>query len=155
MPVTTLILKNTSLTKLSFVKKPNLLSFISLFSSSKMRILKRYLYILSPLVLILIINFGYARTNGMDKKTDGQFQEQDGKRKSDQTVMRPEVETVSEPSQDIQKESDNSESVKSNSDSIAYPSATKVDSVKDASISKYNFIFYLLYKFKYDAREAP
>ena len=29
------------------------------------------------------------------------------------------------------------------------------DSVEDDSVNKYNFIFYFLYKFKYDHQEAP
>ncbi len=119
-----------------------------------MRILKNYHYIFSVLTLLIFSNVAFANTTDNKKKTDGQEQEQDGRRKSDQSMIRPDAESASQPiDQEIQEEPEID--IPSSSGSLLRPQE-KVDSVKEEeSVSKYNFIFYFLYKFKYDGEEAP
>lgn len=113
-----------------------------------MRILKDYRYILLSFALVFVVNVGLANTTGKGKKTDNQEQEQDGRRKSDQSMMRPDAESAPDPvDQEFQ---DDTEVEESESEAPVYQSIEKLDSTKEESVSKYNFIFYFLYKFKYD-----
>lgn len=117
--------------------------------------MKGYQYILSTFALIFVVNVGLANTSVQEIKAGSQEQEQEQeeRRKSDQTMMRPDDGSESEPtSQEVDEESPvQSLEVKS----TVYRSIEKADSVKEESISKYNFIFYFLYKFKYDGEDAP
>ncbi|WP_436518039.1 hypothetical protein [Ekhidna sp. To15] len=121
-----------------------------------MRILKNHQYILSTLALLIFVNIGYANTTDNKNKANSQEQEQEGRRKSDQTMIRPDGETGAQQidqDQDIEEEP---ESATSRSSQTIYSPIDKVDSVKEEeSVSKYNFIFYFLYKFKYDGEESP
>ena len=105
--------------------------------------------------LILAVNIGYANTNGTEKKSGSQEQEQEGRRKGDQSLMRPDGDISSQAtSQGYQHETvQEIEPVEDSENLIQIEE--KPDSVEDESVSKYNFIFYFLYKFKYDAEEAP
>lgn len=117
-----------------------------------MRILKNFQYILSTLALIFFVNVGYANTTGKSSQTNNQEQEQEGRRKSDQSMIRPDAESATEPiDQDIQEETQEA----SSTTRTIYKPIERADSVKEESVSKYNFIFYFLYKFKYDGEEAP
>lgn len=116
-----------------------------------MRTLKNYPYVLTTIALIFFVNVGFANTTEKEKKSDGQEQEQESRRKSNQTMMRPDAETSTEPSEEYQNDFE----VEEESQSSIYTIPEKVDSVKEESVSKYNFIFYFLYKFKYDGEEAP
>lgn len=133
--------------------KPSDHYFVTLWI--KMRILKNYQYILSTLALLIFVNVGYANTTDSKKKTDGQEQEQEGRRKSDQSMIRPDGDTASQPTTDQDLQEETVEETPQNYRSIYNPT-DKVDSVKEEeSVSKYNFIFYFLYKFKYDGEESP
>ena len=120
-----------------------------------MRILKSYHYILSLLAMLIFVNVGYANTTDNKKTTDGQEQEQEGRRKADQSMIRPDGETAVTPIDDQDIQEDFEEESPRNNRAI-YAPIEKADSVKeDDSVSKYNFIFYFLYKFKYDGEESP
>ncbi|MEP1035691.1 hypothetical protein [Ekhidna sp.] len=115
--------------------------------------MKNLQYILSSLALVLIVNVGVANTTVKEKKTDIQEQEQEGRRKADPGMIRPDAETPSEPiDQNIQEDS---EVEQAKAKSTVYTPDAKLDTVKEESVSKYNFIFYFLYKFKYDGEESP
>lgn len=120
-----------------------------------MKVLKKYLHILPTVALIFIVNIGLANTNGKENKA-GQEQEQEGRRKSNQEMIQPDGDVPSESvDEDLQEEiSSDFEPSESNS-KIVYQPAVETDTVKEAAVSKYNFIFYFLYKFKYDVEEAP
>lgn len=117
-----------------------------------MKILKRYLHIWTALIAVFAVNLAFA-------SSEGSHQEQDGRRKADQSMIRPDGEVNSQLNQDEQDVSTDSVipqggNLKSNSLN-SEKSDAKVDSVEDDSVSKYNFIFYFLYKFKYDSEESP
>ena len=78
----------------------------------------------------------------------GQEQQQEGERKSEQTIMNPDGDELgpTEVEEDYQEESSQIDSEEIRPSRQEAPK----DSVQDDSVSKYNFIFYLLYKFKYD-----
>ncbi|WP_370090359.1 hypothetical protein [Ekhidna sp.] len=113
--------------------------------------MKKHHNILLTLTLIFAVNVGYANTTGVVNKSVNQEQEQEGRRRSDQGMVRPDgdvnnsqtsiVGVQEEPKSEPQAEEPN------------FKPEEKADSVEDDSVSKYNFIFYFLYKFKYE--EAP
>lgn len=115
----------------------------------KLNTLKKTLKILFTLALIFAFNIGFANTNGTEKKADTQEQDQEGRRKSDQSLMRPDGDINSTQNVKLQEDRKQEPEIKE----VSKPSE-KVDSVQDDSVSKYNFIFYFLYKFKYE-EEAP
>ena len=118
-----------------------------------MKFLKDFRYILFIFALVFTVNVGYSNTTEKEKKSDGQEQEQEGRRKSDQGMMRPDSGSATEAiDQELQEELE--EEVE-DSKTPVYQSIEKIDSAKEESVSKYNFIFYFLYKFKYDGEEAP
>lgn len=121
-----------------------------------MKVLKNFQHILTVLTLLIFVNVGVASTTENKGQTPGQEQEQeqDGRRKSDQSLIRPDGETAATPMDDDShlEESENVEVSVSEED---YRPIEKVDSVKEESVSKYNFIFYFLYKFKYDGEDSP
>ncbi|MEP0271765.1 hypothetical protein [Ekhidna sp.] len=106
------------------------------------------------LTLIFIVNIGLANTEGSDDSPINQEQEQDGRRKESQTMMRPDGNVDSEMTDSVEEYSvSNSEEAKV--EVIDYQKKESIDSLKDDSVSKYNFIFYFLYKFKYDTKTSP
>ena len=116
----------------------------------KLRTLKKTPKILFALALIFICSVGFANTNGNEKKADTQEQDQEGRRKSNQGLIRPDGDASQQRDVRFQEESKSSQpEVKEVNNKIE-----KADSVQDDSVSKYNFIFYFLYKFKYE-EEAP
>jgi hypothetical protein len=121
--------------------------------------LKNTIRILFAFVLILIVNVGLASTNGNENKSNNQEQEQDGRRKANQGMLRPdgEVGEISSPqTSKFQEESNSNPKVREvnyQTQNRSQPEGIK-DTVEDDSVSKYNFIFYFLYKFKYE-EEAP
>lgn len=142
--------------KVKFCKKskPSACYFVTL--GIRMKVLKNFQQILTVLTLLIFVNVGVANATEKDGQTQGQEQEQeqDGRRKSDQSLIRPDGETAATPIEDDShiEESDNVE-VSASED--YYRPIEKVDSVKEESVSKYNFIFYFLYKFKYDGEDSP
>ncbi len=114
-----------------------------------MKILKKYHNIFLTLALIFIFNVGYAHTNGSEKPNN-QEQEQDGRRKADQSMVRPDGDVASHQTGEVKEEPKSEPQVRE----VSYTPEDKPDSVEDDSVSKYNFIFYFLYKFKYE-EEAP
>lgn len=137
--------------KVKFCKKaePSANYFVILLV--KMKVLKNYRNIFSALLLIFMINLGFAGTftNGQEAKSQEQ---QEGRRKSDQTMIRPDGDYTSPASQ-----ADYQEEVREEPRETEESEKTQVkaDSLEDDSVSKYNFIFYFLYKFKYDTEESP
>lgn len=115
--------------------------------------MRRIQNILFALGLILAFNIGYANTNGEEKKSNNQ--EQEGRRKADQSMMRPDGDIASQSSQGYQQEPVNESQNAVEELGNLMIIEERADSVEDESVSKYNFIFYFLYKFKYDAEEAP
>ncbi|MEP0984493.1 hypothetical protein [Ekhidna sp.] len=116
--------------------------------------MRRYLHIWTALITVFAVNLALANSS-----SNHQEQEQDGRRKSNQTMIRPDGEVGSESDQNLQIESSEANSSqneggRTNSINIENSDA-KVDSLEDDSVSKYNFIFYFLYKFKYDTEESP
>ena len=93
--------------------------------------MKDFTKIFLAIVLSSSIQIGFANTDGSgDKKEDKQEQQlgqQTGEKKSAQDVDATLVSDVMD--------------------------GEDQDSVQDDSVSKYNFIFYFLYKFKYDQEE--
>lgn len=119
----------------------------------KMKILKSNRYVFSAFLLIFLVNIGLA-TKGQENKV--QSQEQQEGRKSDQTMIRPDGDYGSSIQQPEYQEEERSEDSHSSAPSEAsYLSPEKTDSLEDDSVSKYNFIFYFLYKLKYEAEESP
>ncbi|MEO9482694.1 MAG: hypothetical protein ABJG47_04585 [Ekhidna sp.] len=118
--------------------------------------MRRQLKILSVIALIFGANVGLAKANNIEIQISfqEQDQEQEGRRKSNQTMMQPDSDMPSESDGEDLNEDGDSESSVSIPTSI-YEPIEIADSVKEESVSKYNFIFYFLYKFKYDAEEAP
>ncbi len=116
-----------------------------------MKVLKNYRNILSALFLIFIINLGFACTfaNGQEAKSQEQ---QEGRRKSDQSMIRPDGEYNSQEAQTNYSKEEKDEVQESE---VSAKPQVKADSLEDDSVSKYNFIFYFLYKFKYDTEESP
>ncbi|NQZ74815.1 MAG: hypothetical protein HRT61_01710 [Ekhidna sp.] len=110
------------------------------------------------LFCLAILSFplvGLAKINGEEKKADEQSQE--GRSKSSQEEIRPDGNyapsdniTVVEDEESLEPKYPNSsygvDKVEADLDS---------DSLEDDSVSKYNFLFYFLYKFKYDSEESP
>ncbi|WP_424962472.1 hypothetical protein [Ekhidna sp.] len=137
--------------KVKFCKKaePSANYFVILLV--KMKVLKNYRNIFSALLLIFMINLGFAGTftNGQEAKPQEQ---QEGRRKSDQTMIRPDGEYTSPATQADYQEEVREEPRES--EEYEKPQV-KADSIEDDSVSKYNFIFYFLYKFKYDTEESP
>lgn len=117
-----------------------------------MKILKKHHNILITLALIFTVNVGFASTNGAPKKSGVQEQEQEGRRRSDQGMVRPDGDLNSSQTSIVraQEEPKSEPQVEETS----FKPEDKADSVEDDSVSKYNFIFYFLYKFKYE-EEAP
>ncbi|WP_350205334.1 hypothetical protein [Ekhidna sp.] len=113
--------------------------------------MKNYRNIFSALLLIFMINLGFAGTFTKGQEAKSQEQ-QEGRRKSDQTMIRPDGDYTSPASQ-----SDYQEEVREEPRETEESEKTQVkaDSLEDDSVSKYNFIFYFLYKFKYDTEESP
>ncbi len=114
-----------------------------------MKILKDYRYILLSFALVFVVNVGLANSTEKENKTENQEQEQEGRRKSDQSMMRPDAESAPDPVELNIQEEDVGEESDSN-DTVIYQPVEKLDSAKEETVSKYNFIFYFLYKFKYD-----
>ena len=115
----------------------------------KLKTLKNTPKILFALALIFICSVGFANTNGNEKKADTQEQDQEGRRKSNQGLMRPDGDSAPQRDVRLQEESKSEPEVREEVKPVE-----KTDSVQDDSVSKYNFIFYFLYKFKYE-EEAP
>lgn len=107
-------------------------------------------------LLIFIVNIGLA-TNGQESKTSNQ--EQEGRKKSNQAMIHPDGDYGSsgQGQQEFQQqeaESNVEPAASSDLESKESPQI-KSDSLQDDSVSKYNFIFYFLYKFKYESEESP
>ncbi|SNS91529.1 hypothetical protein SAMN05421640_1612 [Ekhidna lutea] len=99
------------------------------------------------------MNLAFANSNVSEIQTGSQEPGQEGRRKAEQGMMRPDGEVSTSQQQDRQGQSEfRQDRVESKSPSSV---ENEVDSVEDDSVSKYNFIFYFLYKFKYDNEEAP
>ena len=81
-------------------------------------------------MLLLLVQIGLANTEGTEGKKDDS-QQQTGKQVGQQEKLDQ------EPSTDTDNEAQMDQ-----------------DSVEDDSVSKYNFIFHFLYKFKYDHEDA-
>lgn len=92
--------------------------------------LKPQLKIVSTLILLLTINFSFA--TGVENKPQSS---QDQEHKTLQTGQKGEVEE--QKLEDVVEPAEDERTIES-------------DSVEDDSVSKYNFIFYFLYKFKYE-----
>lgn len=105
--------------------------------------------------LTLAFNIGYANTNGTEKNLNNQEQEQEGRRKGDQSLMRPDGDVASQATSQGYQQETTREAEPAMDAERPVQMEEKSDSVEDDSVSKYNFIFYFLYKFKYDAEEAP
>ena len=118
--------------------------------------MKKYLHILPTVVLIFVANIGLANTDEKDGKA-GQEQEQEGRRKANQGEMiQPDGDVPSESPDEVSQEKSASDSEPSESGfKVINQSTMEMDSVKEDEVSKYNFIFYFLYKFKYDAEDTP
>ncbi len=111
--------------------------------------LKDYRNILIAFTLVFICNLGFSSTINGQQLSSGQEQEQEGNRKSSQTMMNPDGD-VGTSEQQVYQEETSIEKESEVPDSLEGKELMRKDSVEDASVSKYNFIFYLLYKFKYD-----
>jgi len=146
--------RNTSKPGVKFCEKiePSTIYFVILLFT--MKILKPRRYIFSVVLLIFLVNTAPA-TNGQENREANQEQKQQGQqegRKSNQTMMEPDGDRVpGQQTQGYQEEHAESEPKDNNSSKLANE---KVDSLQDDSLSKYNFIFYFLYKFKYES-ESP
>ncbi|WP_420317457.1 hypothetical protein [Ekhidna sp.] len=115
-----------------------------------MQILRRYLSILSAFLFVFTFNYGVANEvitkPGVKQE---QEQEQEGRRKNDQTMIRPDGQYQSSSPEIDSSDPD------PNEESVSTPNVVEnTDSLQDDSVSKYNFIFYFLYKFKYED-ESP
>lgn len=121
-----------------------------------MNMLKSNRHIFSAFLLIFGVNIVLA-TNGQElKRGSDQEQQQEG-RKSDQTMIHPDGDyATAGQQQEYQNEEIKQEPQEVTSISQEpQRSEEKSDSLRDDSVSKYNFIFYFLYKFKYDTEETP
>ncbi len=109
--------------------------------------MKEYRNILIAFALVLICNLGFSNTFTGEQIPTDQEQQQEGERKRNQTIMNPDGDELgtSEIEEDYSEEGTR-EPIEESSSTKTEPK----DSVDDESVSKYNFIFYLLYKFKYD-----
>ena len=89
----------------------------------------------------------------MSNSQENNQEQQDG-RKSGETMIRPDG---SYEAQEQDLETDDKQSRRSNIDrnESVGQIPEKVDSVEDDSVSKYNFLFYFLFKIKYDSEESP
>ena len=110
--------------------------------------MKEYRNILITFALVLICNLGFSNTTEGKQVPAGQ--EQEGNRKSSQTIINPEGDEMGASQQE--NFSQDEENIEPEDSDEIFSSEEKIekDSVEDGSVSKYNFIFYLLYKFKYD-----
>ncbi len=99
------------------------------------KILKQQLKIVSTLILLLTINISFA-SETENKPSKAQDQEQ-----TLQTGQKGEIQE--------QQLEDNTKTYEVETEEPIEP--IESDSVEDDSVSKYNFIFYFLYKFKYEA----
>lgn len=95
--------------------------------------MKQATKILLSLTLLFAFHLGIANTEG----TDGKNTEKDAKQQQ-QTGQQNKTEKLDE---------------EPSSEGVEGENEVVVDSVEDDSVSKYNFIFYFLYKFKYDQEE--
>ena len=100
-----------------------------------MKTLKKLPKLFLSITFLTLVQLGMANTNGTEGKKSqekAQEQQQEGKQKSTEKLdAEPQVkENAIEPKEVVK------------------------DSATDDSVSKYNFIFYFLYKFKYDQQEA-
>lgn len=133
------------------MKNHNLKKNISLTFRSDMVMLKKYPDLITFLLLIFSVNVGFAAH--ADANSFAQYQEQEGRRKVSQSAPRPDhAMTTGYHFQQEQTEDNDLDA----SDGNFYSEENFVeesDSVGDDSVSKYNFIFYLLYKFKYEDEE--
>lgn len=100
--------------------------------------MKHHLKILSAFILLLTINIAVAKGAESTSKNT-QTQEQGGQElgKKGLQLDQQKLDGESQPSSTNEIEED--EEIESN-----------IDSVQDDSVSKYNFIFYLFYKYKYE-----
>ena len=137
------------LVALSFVKKQNLLLLISLTCCSSSRKLKEYRNILLTFSLVLACNLGFSNTNAGQQLPSGQEQQQEGERKSRQTIINPDGDEMGASHDENYLKEDSDELIDSK-ETLTTEDEVQKDTVEDDSVSKYNFIFYLLYKFKYD-----
>lgn len=105
------------------------------------KILKHQLKIVSTLILLLAINVSFASETELKSKNP-QEQEQAKQRggtndHAGQLEDQKSVETEEFRTSEPEAEDEEKEAVR--------------DTLEDDSVSKYNFIFYFLYKFKYEA----
>lgn len=131
--------------------KPSSDYFVTL--EVKIKILKKVYQIAITILAILSVPFTVAASvNGDEKKQDNQ--EQDGRAKSDAQGLRPDGDYNS-----ISSERENNQQFETEDSQQSLSDATftelNPDSLEDDSVSKYNFLFYFLYKFKYDSEESP
>lgn len=116
-----------------------------------MKVLHQYHRIFLTALMVILCDLALANP-------DPQTPDQDGTRSADQGLMQPDGEPVDlqeefqTPSESSETESVEIEETNNESPAAKAPSNEKVE---NTSVSKYNFIFYFLYKFKYDTEEAP
>ena len=115
--------------------------------------MKKYLTISLALVLGLSFQLVFAADLNEETKTPHQEQ-QEGNRKSNQSGIGLDDGYGSQ-TQDEQELTSDDDEITNVSYSTSEVVREDADSVEDDSVSKYNFIFYFLYKFKYDSEESP
>ncbi|WP_425389422.1 hypothetical protein [Ekhidna sp.] len=116
--------------------------------------MKKNISILSTLIFVFTFHYGVANTGITTKSPDRtQEQDQEGRRKNDQTMMRPDGQLTNTSS--IAEGQEESQLQENDEVKPVERTPEKADSLQDDSVSKYNFIFYFLYKFKYDTEESP
>ena len=115
--------------------------------------MKKGLNILFTTSLFFLVNFAFAFTNG--SKNNDQEQDQDGRRKQSQESVRPDDYIPSEvPGGTISPDLRDEEDLESSKKETKTVEPIEADSLEDESVSKYNFIFYFLYKFKYEQEDS-
>lgn len=121
-----------------------------------MKTLKRIRHIFLSLTLLFVALGSFASGSiPFINQVASQEQEQEGRSKTDQIMMRPDGGTL-EVQGSYENKATEEEITKDNSEGQkSFYRKQESDSLQENSVSKYNFIFYFLYKFKYDNKYAP
>ena len=117
-----------------------------------MKILKQLTKICLSLTLLLVFQVGLANAEATGGKNDKSKQEQEQER-DQQTGPKKVIDKLDPESNIIRDQEQEGEEADEDPTESEVKTTAPQDSVKDDSVSKYNILFYFLYKFKYEQEE--